>query len=194
MRYISMTFVAAVALCWAASVAAAQDGSPSPHGIAFGKNAARWELRGGIAAYDTGIFSSQTFTGTVLNAEVLAPSPDLLTAIGSPRPYLGADIAISDNPIDAFYAGLNWEAYLTDRFYLGFSAGGAVVTDQVERNSSGSEKDLGSPVLFHLQASAGFDITEHLTAQVYYNHFSNANLADSNDGLESTGARLGFRF
>lgn len=185
---------ACVALCLSSSLSLAQDGPSLFDRVAIGKNAAKWELRAGAAAYDTGVFSAQTFSGTVLNAELLAPAPGFLSGIGSPRPYVGTDVAISDDAIDVFYAGLNWEAYLTSRFYIGFSAGGSVNTDQVKRATDGREKDLGSPVLFHLQASAGFDITPTLTAQVYYNHFSNAGLADSNDGLESTGARLGFRF
>jgi hypothetical protein len=186
--------LAAATLLLQPSVSAARDGSSWLGGVAVGKNADKWEIRGGVAAYDSGAFSSQTFTGTVVNAEVLAPSPDFLSGIGSPRPYLGTDIAISDDPIDVFYAGLNWEAYLTQRLYLGFSFGGSVNTDQAKRNAFGEEKDLGSPVLFHLQASAGFDITPTVTAQIYYNHFSNAKLAESNDGLESVGARIGLRF
>lgn len=195
MRHILNTLAAAsLAFCLSPSGSLAQDGASFLDRIVIGKNAAKWELRAGAAAYDTGVFSAQTFSGTVLNAELLAPSPGILSGIGSPRPYVGTDIAISDDAIDVFYAGLNWEAYLTSRLYLGFSLGGSVNTDQAKRNEHGEEKDLGSPVLFHLQASAGFDITPTLTAQVYYNHFSNAGLADSNDGLESIGARLGFRF
>jgi hypothetical protein len=189
-----LIWLAAAAFLLVPSLAAAQDSPPWLRGVTVGKNADKWEIRGGLAAYDTGAFSSQTFTGTVVNGEVLAPSPDFLSGIGSPRPYLGTEIAISDDPIDVFYAGLNWEAYLTRRFYLGFSFGGSINTDQAKRNEFGVEKDLGSPMLFHVQASAGFDITPTLTAQIYYNHFSNARLAESNDGLESVGARIGVRF
>lgn len=162
--------------------------------LEFGRNADRWEARLGGAFYDSGPFSSQIFSGGVINGEFLAPSPDFLSAIGSPRPYVGTDIALSDHEIHVLYAGLNWEAYYTKRLYLGFSAGGSVNSDKSKANDFGEVKDLGSSVLFHLQASAGFDITPNLTAQVYLNHFSNANLADSNDGLESTGFRLGMRF
>jgi hypothetical protein len=49
-------------------------------------------------------------------------------------------------------------------------------------------------VLFHLQASVGFDLSENTTAQLYLNHFSNAGLADQNNGLESVGIRFGVRF
>ena len=163
-------------------------------GIDIGKNAARYEVRAGGALYDAGPFTPDTFDGGVINGEILAPSPAFLAGIGSPRPYIGTDIAISDDPIHVFYAGLNWEAYLTDRFYLGFSLGGSVNTDDEKFNEDGEKRDLGSPVLFHLQASAGFDFTQDVGVQVYLNHFSNANLASSNDGLESTGARLIYRF
>jgi hypothetical protein len=163
-------------------------------GIAFGKNAERWEVRAGAAVYDFGPFSPQSFSGAVINGEVLAPSPGFLGFIGSPRPYLGADIAVSDHPIHVVYAGLNWEAYLSRRLYLGFSAGGSLNNRRSQTNEHGEVKDLGSSVLFHLQASAGYDFTENMTAQVYINHFSNAQLGSSNDGLESMGARLGFRF
>jgi lipid A 3-O-deacylase len=172
----------------------AADTSTFLGGIEIGKNADRYEVRVGGGIYDTGPFTPDTFDGGVINGEILAPSPDFLAAIGSPRPYLGTDIAISDDPIHVFYAGLNWEAYLTERFYLGFSLGGSVNTDEEKRNDEGDLRDLGSPVLFHLQASAGFDFTRDVGVQVFLNHISNANLASSNDGLESTGARLIYRF
>jgi lipid A 3-O-deacylase len=162
--------------------------------LEFGRNADRWETRIGSAFYDSGPFSSQIFSGGVINGEFLAPSPDFLSGIGSPRPYVGTDISLSDEAIYVLYAGLGWEAYLTQRLYLGFGAGGSINSDKSKANDFGEVKDLGSQVLFHLQASVGFDITPNLTAQVYLNHFSNANLADSNDGLESTGLRIGMRF
>jgi lipid A 3-O-deacylase len=167
--------------------------APAPT-TGFGKNAARWEVRLGGGSYDTGPFTPDTFTGGTVNGEILAPSFDFLSFLGSPRPYIGTDIAISDDPINAFYTGFNWEYYLSEKFSLGFSAGGAIMSDKEKRNGEGELRDLGSELLFHLQASAGYDFTPNLGAQVYLNHFSNANTADSNDGLESTGARLVWRF
>ncbi len=163
-------------------------------GIQFDKNADKSEIRIGGGAYDAGPFTPDSFSGGVVNGEFLFPSFDVLAGIGSPRPYIGADIAISDHPIHVLYAGLNWQAYLTQRIYLGFSLGGSVNSDSKRTNDAGSERDLGSRVLFHLQASAGFDITENLGAEAFLNHFSNANLASSNDGLESAGVRLTWRF
>lgn len=159
--------------------------------LVFGKHAARWEARGGLAAFDTGPFTPQVESGIVVNGEILAPSPTFLSAIGSPRPYLGADVA-TNGGTNVLYGGLNWQAHL-DRFYLGMSAG-ASLNDDATISGGGETKDLGSNVLFHLQASAGIDFTDALSAEVYLNHFSNAGLGDSNDGLESAGLRIGYRF
>ena len=43
-------------------------------------------------------------------------------------------------------------------------------------------------------SSADYDITRNVTMQVYYNHFSNAKLAHPDQGLESVGGRIGYRF
>ncbi|MFC6490027.1 acyloxyacyl hydrolase [Nitratireductor sp. GCM10026969] len=184
----------ALLLLTSAFSATAEDLQAPSSFLEFGRNADRWEARAGGAIYDFGPFTPQSFSGGVINGELLAPSPKFLHGIGAPRPYIGTDIAISDDPIHVFYAGLNWEAYVSRKVYFGFSAGGAALSRRAETNDEGEEKDLGSQVLFHLQASAGVDLTENLTAQVYFNHFSNAQLGESNDGLESVGVRLGFRF
>lgn len=163
-------------------------------GLVVGKNATRWELRLGAGAYDRGPFTADSFSGATLNGEILAPSPFWLAWAGSPRPYLGTDIALSSNPIHIVYGGLNWETHLTERFFLGLSGGAALVSDDSVANADGEVRDLGSHVLFHLQASAGFDITPSAAVHVYLNHFSNADLAEANDGLESMGARFAVRF
>lgn len=175
----------------AAGQAAAGDWRP---GFDVGRHSDRWETRAGVADYDAGPFTSQFGNGPIVNAELFAPSPAILDRIGSPRPYIGADIATDDTQANIAYAGLNWQAHLYERVYLGFSAGGAVVDDQFIGDGSGRAKDLGSTVLFHLQASAGFDLTRDLSAEVYLNHVSNAGLKDANSGLESAGIRFGYRF
>ncbi len=169
-------------------------GDDNHSGIRFGKNADYWEVRFGGGAYDWGPTTPSDFTGGVVNFEIVAPSPDYLERIGSPRPYIGADVAISDDAIHVIYAGLNWEAYVTKRLYFGFNGGGSVNTGPRQVSTSGASKDLGSSFLFHLQASIGFDITEKLTVQVFLNHVSNANIDNSNPGLESVGGRIGIRF
>ena len=193
MRNLLLGLATAVAVTLAASAPSlASNGLLG--GIHVGKNADAWEIRGGISAYDLGIFSSQKLGGFVIDAEALAPSPAFLKGLGAPRPYVGMDLPVSDEPIDMFYTGINWETYFGKRFYLGFSLGGAVASKRKVTNHLGETKDLGSSVLFHLQASAGYDLTPNMTVQLYYNHFSNARLARPDPGLESVGARIGYRF
>ncbi|NKB79720.1 hypothetical protein HED49_17885 [Ochrobactrum daejeonense] len=52
------------------------------------------EIRFGLLSYDTGAFSSKDYDGAVVNGEFLFASPDFLSSIGSPRPYIGFDAAI----------------------------------------------------------------------------------------------------
>lgn len=171
----------------------AADGA-QPDSSRWGRNAAYWEIRLGGGAYDFGPATSNDFSGAVINAEILTPSPEILAGIGAPRPYLGTDIALSDDAIHVVYFGLNWELYLTRQLYLGLAGGGAWNSSPSTTNGSGATKDLGSSFLFHLQASLGYDISQRWTMQVFYNHFSNANVSGFNAGLESIGARLGMRF
>ena len=159
----------------------------------MGKNADRTEIRGGLLSYDTGVFSSQVYSGVVINGEVVLRSPDFLAPIGSPRPYFGADIALADDAVHFFYAGLTWDTYVTEKVYLSGSLGGSINTAEEVDNPVGY-KALGSNVLFHLGVGIGYDITDDLTVQLYADHFSNANLADHNNGAENAGLRFGYRF
>ena len=190
MRLLRVVALAGMALAAALSPAMAEDNPDAQ----FGRNAKYWEVRLGGGAYDFGPATPQIFDGGVINGEILAPSPDFLDFLGSPRPYLGTDIALSDDAIHVIYFGLNWELYLTQRFYLGFSGGGSWNSSPVTTNSSGTTKDLGSSTLFHLQASIGYDFASDWSIQLFYNHYSNANLDNNNTGLESMGGRVAKRF
>lgn len=166
----------------------------APHSSRWGHNADYWEVRFGGGAFDYGPVTPRDFSGGVINAEILAPSPDFLRSIGAPRPYVGGDIAVSDDPLHVFYFGLSWDFYVTERMYLGLAGGGSLNSNANKTDDNGNTKHLGSTILFHLQASLGIDITSWLTAQIFYNHYSNASLRDRNAGLDSMGARLGMRF
>ncbi|WP_420959717.1 acyloxyacyl hydrolase [Brucella sp. IR073] len=159
----------------------------------IGKYADRQEVRLGVMAYDRGLFSTDDYDGVVVNGEFLFKSPDFLDGIGSPRPYIGFDAAIADDPVHFFYTGLNWDFQLTEKLYLTTSLGGAVTTANNLHDPT-TYKALGCRVLFHLGAGLGYDLTDNWTAQLYTDHFSNANLCDENNGAEATGIRLGYRF
>jgi hypothetical protein len=159
----------------------------------IGKYSNKFELRLGVAAYDTGIFSTHDFSGAVVNGELLFPSPDFLYAIGSPRPVIGVDIATAPGAIHFAYAALNWDAHFTDRLYATWSVGGAV-TSATDLHHSTSYKNLGCKVLFHLGAGLGYDLSEHASVELYADHFSNADLCKPNNGAESAGVRFAYRF
>lgn len=159
----------------------------------IGKNADKLELQLGLLSYDTGLFSTQKFHGAVVNGEVLFPSPDFLYFLGSPRPHIGFDAALVDDPVHFVYTGLTWDTYLTDRLYLSASLGGALTTADNLKDPT-EYKALGCRTLFHLGAGLGFDVTENATVQLYADHFSNANLCSPNDGAEAAGIRFGYRF
>ena len=84
-------FVTLAALCGmlAASPACARDRYLFPGVGLLGKYSNKFELRLGVAAYDMGIFTTHNFNGAVINGELLFPSPDFLSVIGSPRPAIG---------------------------------------------------------------------------------------------------------
>ena len=188
-------FVALAALCGmlAACPASAKDRYLFPGFGLIGKYSNKFELRLGVAAYDTGIFTTHSFNGAVINGELLFPSPDFLSAIGSPRPMIGVDIATASHAIHFAYLGLNWDAHFTDRLYATWSLGGAI-TSANDLEHSTRYKNLGCKVLFHLGAGIGYDLSEHASLELYADHFSNADLCKSNDGAESAGVRFAYRF
>jgi hypothetical protein len=188
-------FVALAALCGmlAACPASAKDRYLFPGFGLIGKYSNKFELRLGVAAYDTGIFTTHSFNGTVINGELLFPSPDFLSAIGSPRPMIGVDIATASHAIHFAYLGLNWDAHFTDRLYATWSLGGAI-TSANDLEHSTRYKNLGCKVLFHLGAGLGYDLSEHVSVELYADHFSNADLCTPNNGAESAGIRFAYRF
>ena len=160
----------------------------------IGRHADTFEFRLGALSYDTGLFTSKLYDGLVINGELAFPSPDFLYSIGSPRPYLGFHLSTASNPIHFAYGGLPWDTYLTDRFYLSGSLGGAITTADELNNRSEGYKALGCRGLFHVAVGAGFDITPNTTIQLYADHFSNAGLCSPNNGAENAGIRFGYRF
>lgn len=160
---------------------------------------AGWELRGGVLAHDTGIFSGPKEDGFDINAELLFPSPDFLGFLGSPRPHIGGNVATDG--ISFGYAGLGWDVPLGERFFVTASFGGAVHdADNLTEDDLGPTEDesdfrlLGCRTLFHLALGLGVNVTERANVQLYADHISNATLCDNNEGLENAGVRFGYKF
>ncbi len=157
------------------------------------------EVKIGALAHDVGFLTHHVESGADVNLEFLFTPPDMLRAIGSPRPHLGADINTSGNTSDGYF-GLTWGIMLIqnlfgagDSVFANGSLGGALQDGYI--NAAPPErKKLGSPVLFRESAELGYAITSRVSIAAMLDHISNADLGEHNAGITSAGARLGFKF
>lgn len=157
------------------------------------------EMKLGVLSHDVGIFGHHVESGPDVNLEMLFTPPPVLRAIGSPRPTIGADINTSGNT-SAGYFGLTWGIKLIQSLFgwdhgvfVNGGLGGAVTDGDIGKAPPG-RKALGSPVLFHLDAELGLDLTPRTSVSVFIDHMSNADLATHNPGITNAGARLGVKF
>jgi len=153
------------------------------------------ELKLGVMAHDIGILGHQKEDGVDGNAEVLWLSPKWLSWLGSPRPHVGTHIN-THGDTSQIYGGLTWtyEPAALDPVWGAFAFGGAVHNGETGTTTNPDEKELGSRVLFRLGLELGYNVTERTSVSVLYDHVSNANLADQNEGLNNLGLRVGIRF
>ena len=71
--------------------------------------------------------------------------------------------------------------------------GGAVHDGERETLREG-KKELGSQVLFHIPIELGRSVRGRHRISLYFDHVSNASLADENEGLDTLGLRYGYLF
>ncbi len=187
-------------LRWAASAAAffalAAGLAPVP---AAAQSSLIDEVKVGVLDHDVGFLGHHVEGGQDVNLEMLFSSPEFLSVIGSPRPDIGADINDAGNTSDAYF-GLTWTVkplqvlFRGDpRVFLDGSLGAAYQDGYIDHAPPG-RKTLGSPVLFHLSAELGYQLTPVVSISAYLGHISNADTFRHNAGITSAGARLGFKF
>jgi lipid A 3-O-deacylase len=157
------------------------------------------EVKIGVLGHDVTFLGKHVESGADVNVEMLFTSPDLLAAIGSPRPHIGADINTAGNTSDA-YAGLTWQWMFVrnwlrpgDGLFINGSLG-AALQDGYETSAPPGRKRLGFPLLFRESAELGYQINPTISVSAFIDHISNANLAPRNAGITSAGGRLGFKF
>ena len=130
-------------------------------------------------------------SGIDINVEALfSPSVEVLG--GAIRPALGASINTSSNT-SKLYAGARWRYEFEQGVFFGIGLGGAVHNGDTDFDSA-DRKALGSKVLFHIPIELGYRFAKHYVASIYFDHVSNANLADANEGMDTLGLRMGYRF
>jgi lipid A 3-O-deacylase len=138
--------------------------------------------------------------------ELVGPSPDMLSIIGSPRPYLVGSFNTSDDGVNFGGVGLLWRIEFAEGWALepGF---GYIIHDGELDNpyADGSpaaaafEEEhqlLGSRDLFRTTLALEREFGGRFAAQLYYEHMSHGQILDSgrNQGLDFVGLRFLYRF
>jgi len=148
------------------------------------------ELRIGGFAHDP----SSPESGSVdLNLEVLFAKPWGTEAEWwLPRPAIGATINF-DGRTSIGYIDARWQYNVTDWAFVEVGFGGSVNNGETD-NTDPDMNALGCQVLFHEQATVGFNVTENWRIMGTIEHSSNAGLCDFNRGLTNAGVRMGYKF
>ena len=150
------------------------------------------EIRGGVLAHDVpGLWAGFNLEdGIDINAEVLL-GRGLPFLGGTVRPALGASIN-TEGYTSRAYLDARWEIEL-GRVFLGLGVGAAIHDGELDA-SAPDRKALGSRVLFHIPIELGLRLDDRSSISVFFEHMSNAELADANEGLDAIGVRYGYRF
>lgn len=154
------------------------------------------EVKIGLLNHDVdGLWSGfNRESGADVNVElVIGRGVDLFG--GKIRPALGASVNTTGDTSKA-YLDLRWDrdfdSGVFDGVFIGIGVGAAVHDGELGR--ARGRKALGSRVLFHIPFEVGFRPYENVAVSLYFDHVSNAYLADENEGMDTLGVRLGYRF
>jgi|TARA_R110002073_G_scaffold6054_6_gene36504 lipid A 3-O-deacylase len=162
------------------------------------------EFRLGVTAHD---LADHIEDGPNVTAELLFGSPDFLSVIWSPRPYVYG--SFNTNGLTDFGSvGLAWNIPLTERLNLelkeGLSYNDGVV--DIDQNAPPGDPNrirlattralMGSHILFHTTLGLDYDINESWAIGAYYEHISHGQILASgrNQALDNAGIRLSYRF
>ena len=91
------------------------------------------------------------------------------------------------------YGGILWELERKSRLFVDLGVGIAVHGGELDTNQE-DKKSLGSRVLLRIPFEIGYLITEHYEISILFDHVSNVYLAHPNEGLDTLGLRIGYRF
>ena len=154
------------------------------------------ELKFGVLAHDVPDLWSGFRTendAVAINVEaLLAPSLPILG--GYIRPAIGGSIATEGGTSSA-YLDARWQIDTPSGIFFGLGLGAVIHNGETDLKSAfQTDKALGSRVLFHIPAEIGYRFDDHNSLSVYFEHMSNANTQDYNEGLDRLGVRYGYRF
>jgi lipid A 3-O-deacylase len=151
------------------------------------------ELRAGVLAHDVpDLWAGFSLEGGVdINAELLF-GRGLPVLGGTVRPALGVSVN-TEGFTSRGYLDARWEIEWRDGLFLGLGLGAAVHNGELDAGEP-DRKALGSRVLFHIPIELGYRFDARNSISVYFEHVSNWDLAEANEGLDAIGVRYGRRF
>ena len=152
------------------------------------------EIKAGVLAHDVpNLWSGFQLESDApdINVEVVL-SPSMPFLWGSISPAIGASVNTGGDTSHV-YIDARWQIEGPSSLFFGLGVGAAIhdgETDPVALD----RKALGSRVLFHIPFEIGIRLDAHNSLSAYFEHTSNANLADFNEGMDRLGVRYGYRF
>lgn len=151
------------------------------------------EVKIGVLHHDTGGLWSgfNRESGVDVNLEAVF-SPDFQVLGGFIRPAFGGSVNTAGDT-SKLYSGLRWQYDHASGLFAGIGLGGAVHNGKLHPEES-DRKALGSRVLFHIPLEIGYRFDGKSALSVYFDHVSNAFLAEENEGMDTLGMRYGYRF
>jgi hypothetical protein len=152
------------------------------------------EVRAGLLAHDVpDLWSGFRLEDNAadVNVEVVL-SPSLPLLWGAIRPAIGASINTRGDTSHA-YIDARWQVDTASGLFFAAGVGAAIHDGELDPLHA-DKKALGSRVLFHIPFEVGLHLDAHNSLSVYFEHTSNAGLADFNEGMDRLGLRYGYRF
>ncbi|KCZ92646.1 acyloxyacyl hydrolase [Hyphomonas johnsonii] len=143
--------------------------------------------------------------GPNINGELVFKSPNFLSIIWSPRPYVMGSANTAGNT--SFGAvGLTWDWEFADGWSLELGEGYAIHSGELEspfpqgdpRGDAFTEKHvlLGSRDLFRTSFGLNYEFSDSWGGQILYEHLSHGQIIGSgrNQGLDNLGVRVIYKF
>ena len=186
--------VACAVLCLCQLLASAGNAEPAEGCEDAAQNIVS-ELRGGVLAHDVDHLWSgfRRENGIDWNGEIVFYRPGLPILWGRLRPMLGASINSRGDTSKA-YAGALWELEWSTGIFFSAGLSAAIHDGRLDSRTRKDQKELGTRVLFRTSFDLGYSFNRHHRLMATFAHVSNASRADPNQGLDTVGARYGFRF
>ena len=152
------------------------------------------EVFGGVYAHDvdTPLNLSGIEDGVDVELGWRGEKMRVLRAIGSPSPHAFVSVnSAGDTHFAA--AGISWK--IGDRVYVRPGIGLAVHSGPRRVDFGEDRIDFGSRILFAPEMGLGARVSERVSVEASWVHFSHATLfSGQNPGIDTIGARINYRF